>query len=102
MQERVRHDEEPITFAFHIKTEYTVWMANEHVDLSIVGAGLSGIGAARHLQTECPDRCYRVLDIRSARRGTWDLFRYPGIRSDSDMRSEEHVIGKACGLTCRH
>src|SRR3546814_20078406 len=85
MPERVRHDEEPITFALHIKTEYTVWMANEHVDVIIVGAGLSGIGAARHLQTECPDRSYRVLDSRSASGGTWDLFRSPGIRSDSDM-----------------
>src|SRR3546814_7012839 len=60
-------------------------MANEHVDVIIVGAGLSGIGAARHLQTECPDRSYRVLESRSASGGTWDLFRYPGIRSDSDM-----------------
>src|SRR3546814_672147 len=85
MSERVGHDEEPITFALHIKTEYTVWMANEHVDVIIVGAGLSGIGAARHLQTECPDRSYRVLESRSASGGTWDLFRYPGIRSDSDM-----------------
>ncbi|WP_119035026.1 flavin-containing monooxygenase [Hephaestia caeni] len=60
-------------------------MASEHVDVIIVGAGLSGIGAARHLQTECPDRSYRILESRSASGGTWDLFRYPGIRSDSDM-----------------
>ncbi len=73
------------TFALHIKTEYTVWMANEHVDVIIVGAGLSGIGAAYHLQTECPGRSYRILEGRDAIGGTWDLFRYPGIRSDSDM-----------------
>ncbi|HEX5225087.1 MAG TPA: NAD(P)/FAD-dependent oxidoreductase [Solirubrobacteraceae bacterium] len=51
----------------------------------IVGAGLSGIGAACHLQMDCPDRSYTILEARSASGGTWDLFRYPGIRSDSDM-----------------
>jgi cation diffusion facilitator CzcD-associated flavoprotein CzcO len=50
-----------------------------------VGAGLSGIGAACHLQMDCPDRSYAILEARSASGGTWDLFRYPGIRSDSDM-----------------
>jgi cation diffusion facilitator CzcD-associated flavoprotein CzcO len=74
-----------IPFALHIETEYTVWMASEHVDVIIVGAGLSGIGAAYHLKTECPDRSYRILEGRKAIGGTWDLFRYPGIRSDSDM-----------------
>ncbi|MDF1781242.1 MAG: NAD(P)/FAD-dependent oxidoreductase [Alcanivoracaceae bacterium] len=60
-------------------------MATEHVDVLIVGAGLSGIGAARHLQQECPNKSYAILEGRSAMGGTWDLFRYPGIRSDSDM-----------------
>ncbi|MBR7620346.1 NAD(P)/FAD-dependent oxidoreductase [Phenylobacterium sp. 20VBR1] len=60
-------------------------MANEHFDVVIVGAGLSGIGAGYHLQTNCPDRSYVILEGREAIGGTWDLFRYPGIRSDSDM-----------------
>src|SRR4051812_26434254 len=55
------------------------------VDVLIVGAGLSGIGAAYHLQTRCPDKTYAVLEGRESIGGTWDLFRYPGIRSDSDM-----------------
>src|SRR3954468_25049003 len=57
----------------------------DHVDVLIVGAGLSGIGAACHLQEECPGKTYAVLESRGAIGGTWDLFRYPGIRSDSDM-----------------
>ena len=57
----------------------------EHVDVLIVGAGLSGIGAACHLQEECPGKSYLILESRGAIGGTWDLFRYPGIRSDSDM-----------------
>jgi monooxygenase len=60
-------------------------MANEHVDVLIVGAGLSGIGAAYHLQEKCPGKSYVILEGRAAIGGTWDLFRYPGIRSDSDM-----------------
>ncbi|MEV5634418.1 flavin-containing monooxygenase [Micromonospora tulbaghiae] len=60
-------------------------MAADHVDVLIVGAGLSGIGAAVHLGRECPGRAYAVLEARGAIGGTWDLFRYPGIRSDSDM-----------------
>jgi cation diffusion facilitator CzcD-associated flavoprotein CzcO len=60
-------------------------MANEHVDVLIVGAGLSGIGAAYHLQQKCPGKSYAILEGRAAIGGTWDLFRYPGIRSDSDM-----------------
>nr|WP_236518133.1 NAD(P)/FAD-dependent oxidoreductase [Sandaracinus amylolyticus] len=57
----------------------------EHVDVMIVGAGLSGIGAAWHLRDRCPDHSYVILEAREAIGGTWDLFRYPGIRSDSDM-----------------
>lgn len=59
--------------------------AVEHLDVLIVGAGLSGIGAAHHLQTDCPWASYAVFEARDAIGGTWDLFRYPGIRSDSDM-----------------
>jgi cation diffusion facilitator CzcD-associated flavoprotein CzcO len=57
----------------------------DHVDVLILGAGLSGIGAACHLQTRCPDKTFAILEARDAIGGTWDLFRYPGIRSDSDM-----------------
>ncbi|MQY23674.1 flavin-containing monooxygenase [Nocardia macrotermitis] len=57
----------------------------EHLDVVIVGAGLSGIGAAYRLQTELPDKSYAVLEARESLGGTWDLFRYPGVRSDSDM-----------------
>ena len=59
--------------------------ANNHFDVIIVGAGLSGIGAAYHIQTACPGKTYTVLEGRASMGGTWDLFRYPGIRSDSDM-----------------
>ncbi len=57
----------------------------EHFDVLIVGAGLSGIGAAQHLRNQCPDKSFAILEGREAIGGTWDLFRYPGIRSDSDM-----------------
>ncbi|MBE2320357.1 NAD(P)/FAD-dependent oxidoreductase [Solirubrobacter sp. CPCC 204708] len=59
----------------------------EHVDVVIVGAGLSGIGAARHLQDRLPDLSFALLEARDAIGGTWDLFRYPGVRSDSDMQT---------------
>ena len=55
----------------------------DHFDVVIVGAGLSGIGAAYHLQANCPGKTYAILEGREAIGGTWDLFRYPGIRSDS-------------------
>ncbi|MGJ3231792.1 MAG: flavin-containing monooxygenase [Oceanicaulis sp.] len=55
------------------------------LDVLIVGAGLSGVGAAWHLQDKSPGRSYRILEARADLGGTWDLFRYPGIRSDSDM-----------------
>ena len=60
-------------------------MTIEHFDVVVVGAGISGIGAGRHLQTHSPDRSYVILEGRARIGGTWDLFRYPGIRSDSDM-----------------
>ena len=60
-------------------------MSSEQVDVLIVGAGISGIGAGYHLQARCPERSYLILEGRDAIGGTWDLFRYPGIRSDSDM-----------------
>src|SRR5947209_2468417 len=60
-------------------------MPSEHHDVLIVGAGLSGIGAACQLRTNCPQKSFAILEARGAIGGTWDLFRYPGIRSDSDM-----------------
>ena len=59
--------------------------AGAYFDVLIVGAGLSGIGAAWHLQRGCPGTTYAILEARAAMGGTWDLFRYPGVRSDSDM-----------------
>jgi len=60
-------------------------MTNQPFDVLVVGAGISGICAAYHLQRSCPDRTYTILEARDDIGGTWDLFRYPGIRSDSDM-----------------
>ena len=57
----------------------------EHFDVVVVGAGLSGIGAGRHLQMQSPSKTFVILEGRATSGGTWDLFRYPGIRSDSDM-----------------
>lgn len=76
----------------------------EHVDVLIVGAGISGIGAAYYLQREHPGRSYAILEARGATGGTWDLFRYPGIRSDSDLHTfgyefkpwrDDHAIATA-------
>ena len=64
-------------------------MTMEHVDVVIVGAGISGIGAACHLRRESPDRSFVILEARDDIGETWDLFRYPGVRSDSDI----HTLG---------
>jgi cation diffusion facilitator CzcD-associated flavoprotein CzcO len=64
-------------------------MPIEHVDVIVVGAGLTGVSAGYHLQTMSPDRSYVILEGRESLGGTWDLFRYPGVRSDSDM----HTLG---------
>ncbi len=69
----------------HDATMTTATDSNQPFDVIIIGAGLSGIGAACHLQRECPTKRYAILERRSQVGGTWDLFRYPGIRSDSDM-----------------
>src|SRR5689334_4684757 len=72
-----------------ISSRGSEFMAVEHFDVLIVGAGLSGIGAGVHLHENCPSTRYVILEGRSVIGGTWDLFRYPGIRSDSDM----HTLG---------
>ena len=64
-------------------------MSENYTDLIIVGAGLSGIGAAVHFTEKCPGKSYKILEARERLGGTWDLFQYPGIRSDSDM----HTLG---------
>src|SRR6266478_4450777 len=69
--------------ARQIRREAT--MQDEHVDVLIVGAGLSGIGAGYHLQHKCPAKRFVIIEGRETIGGTWDLFRYPGVRSDSDM-----------------
>src|SRR6187200_1359626 len=57
----------------------------DHVDVLIVGAGLSGVGSACHLRRRAPGKSFAILEAREGMGGTWDLFRYPGVRSDSDM-----------------
>src|SRR5690242_1588982 len=66
-------------------------MSVERFDVIIIGAGLSGIGAARYLKTRLPGKSFVILETKPRMGGTWDLFRYPGIRSDSDM----HTMGYA-------
>jgi len=61
----------------------------DHFDVVIVGAGISGVSMAVHLQQNCPEKTFTILEGRDDVGGTWDLFRYPGIRSDSDM----HTLG---------
>jgi monooxygenase len=60
-------------------------METPHFDVLIIGAGISGISAAYYLQNRCPGKSYAILESRDAMGGTWDLFRYPGVRSDSDL-----------------
>jgi monooxygenase len=67
-------------------------MPPEHYDVIIIGAGLSGIGAAYHLQSKCPGKSFLILEARATIGGTWDLFRYPGVRSDSDMYTLGYVF----------
>ena len=64
-------------------------MKQDYLDVIVVGAGISGIGAGAHLNTKCPDKTYAIFEGRENFGGTWDLFKYPGIRSDSDM----HTLG---------
>lgn len=64
-------------------------MNKNYIDVVVVGAGISGIGAAYNLQKRCPNRSFTILEGRENIGGTWDLFKYPGIRSDSDM----HTMG---------
>ena len=77
---------------------------SEYVDVLIVGAGISGIGSAWHLGDKCPDKSYLILEARDSFGGTWDLFRYPGVRSDSDMYTlgfnfKPWTDGKAIGIS---
>ena len=60
-------------------------MSSEQYDIVIIGAGLSGVGAGVHFSRACPDKSITLFESRDSMGGTWDLFRYPGIRSDSDM-----------------
>mgnify|MGYP001765121447 CR=1 FL=1 len=71
------------------QTKLSAAKADERVDVLIVGAGISGIGMAAHLQMMCPGKSFALIERRAELGGTWDLFRYPGIRSDSDM----HTLG---------
>lgn len=57
----------------------------KHVDVLIVGAGISGVGSAYHLQEQCPNKSYLILDMKDSFGGTWDTHKYPGVRSDSDL-----------------
>ena len=60
-----------------------------HKDIIVVGAGISGIAAGYNLQKRCPDKSFAIIEGRDSLGGTWDLFKYPGVRSDSDM----HTLG---------
>jgi monooxygenase len=85
MTTEARMPEAVTTEATTPETETLETRTPEHFDVIVVGAGLSGVNAAYHVQTSCPDKSFIILENRDAIGGTWDLFRYPGIRSDSDM-----------------
>src|ERR1700750_3269164 len=68
-----------------VTVRYVFGVDARHVDVLVIGAGISGIGAACHLTRDLPHRSYRILERRARIGGTWDLFLYPGVRSDSDM-----------------
>lgn len=70
---------------FTVLTEFIDPLNNRDFDVLIIGAGIAGIGGAWHLKRDCPDKSYAILEARDRIGGTWDLFRYPGVRSDSDM-----------------
>ena len=70
---------------YHPQSNSSSSQETEHFDVLIVGAGISGIGSAYHLGKHCPGKSYAILEGRENLGGTWDLFKYPGIRSDSDM-----------------
>ena len=59
--------------------------SSTHVDVLIVGAGISGIGSAHHLQQQCPGKSYAILEMKDTFGGTWETHKYPGVRSDSDL-----------------
>ena len=69
------------------KTEFQDF--SDHIDVIVVGAGISGIAAGYNLKKSCPNKSFAILEARDSIGGTWDLFKYPGIRSDSDM----HTMG---------
>src|SRR5262245_25045051 len=82
--ERLERPEFMTAAEMHVAARHRL-AESEHFDVLIVGAGLSGIGGAFRLQERCPRRTFAILEARDAIGGTWDLFRYPGVRSDSDM-----------------
>src|SRR5688572_22743881 len=88
---RHRHPTQGRSKAMTISELPITQQRTEHFDVLIVGAGVSGIGAAAHLARSQPGKSYAILEARDAIGGTWDLFRYPGIRSDSDL----HTFGYA-------
>ncbi|MEO0962147.1 MAG: NAD(P)/FAD-dependent oxidoreductase, partial [Pseudomonadota bacterium] len=65
--------------------ETSITAKPEHIDVLIIGAGISGVGAGYHLKANSPGKSFAILEGRETMGGTWDLFKYPGIRSDSDM-----------------
>ena len=77
--------EKEANFSTAMSANPSKMQSETHLDVIIVGAGLSGVGAATHLKRHCPDHTFTLLEGRERTGGTWDLFRYPGIRSDSDM-----------------